>query len=175
MQSNRKGIPWILALLLLAVLLQPARIDFAEDRDFSRLVREMESRFHAKRTHVPLFGVAKPAIKAVRPGSKSLEMAIFEDQDFSILKSKEFVELAGKALGPDWHLLLQVVSRRDDEQTFIYVREAGDYYKLITATLEPNQAVLVEVKLNSNDLLKLIDDPEGMGKEVTSIEEDERE
>jgi len=175
METRRKGIPKILMLLLPLGLLQPARIGFAEDRDFSRLVKEMESRFHAKRVHVPLFGVIKPVMKVMRPGSKSLEMAIFEDQDFSAVDTKDFAELAGKALGPDWHLMVKVVSRRDGEQTFLYLRESGDHYKLITATLEPNEAVLVEVKLNSKDLLELIDDPEKKGKAAKAEKEDESE
>ena len=164
MQSRRKRILRILILLFLAGLLQHARIDFAEDRDFSRLVKEMESRFHVKRMHVPLFGVAKPVFKVMRPGNKSLEIAIFEDHDFSVVETREFAELAGKALGPEWHLMVQVVSRHDDEQTFVYVREAGDAYRLITVTLEPSEAVVVEVKMNSKDLLELIDDPDGMSK-----------
>jgi hypothetical protein len=175
MQSRWKAIAPILMMVVLAGLLQPTRTDFAEDRDFNRLVKEMESRFHAKRIHVPLFGVAKPVIKVMRPGSKSLETAIFEDQDFSAVDTKEFAELAGKALGPDWHLMVRVVSRRDGEQIFLYLRECRDYYKLITATLEPNEAVLVELKLNSKDLLELIDHPEEMGKAAKTEKEDESE
>ncbi len=70
MQNRWKRIPVKLMVVVLAGLLQPARRDFAEDRDFNRLVREVESRFHAKRMHVPLFGVAKPVIKVMRRGSK---------------------------------------------------------------------------------------------------------
>jgi hypothetical protein len=172
MPSGSKGIFRILASLFLGGLLQWATTASAEDRDFSRLVKEIELRFHAKRMHVPVFGLAKPILKVVPPsGAKSLEMAIFEDQDFSGIDSKAFAELAGNTLGPEWHLMIQVVSRRDGEQTLIYVREAGDQYRLIVATLEPNEAVLTEVKISSKDLFKLIDRPEEMDK----TEEDETE
>jgi hypothetical protein len=56
MQRRRKGFSRILTLLIFAELFQSASIASAEDRDFSRLVKEIEFRFHAKRTHVPLFG-----------------------------------------------------------------------------------------------------------------------
>src|SRR5262245_36464739 len=175
MQSRRNGLAPFLKLFLLAGLLRPARMHFAEDRDFNRLVKEMESRFHAKHIRVPLFGAAKPVIKVMRPGSKSLETAIFEDQDFSAVDTKEFAELAGQALGPDWHLVVKVVSRRDGEQTFLYLRESGDHYKLIIATLESNDAVLVEVMLGSKDLRGLIAKPEEMGKAAKTEKEDESE
>jgi len=173
MQSRWKWIPLALMTVFLGGPFQ--LIGFAEDRDFNRLVKEVESRFNVKRTHVPLLGAARPAIRLMQPGSKSLDMAIFEDQDFSLAKAKDFSELAGKALGPEWHQVVRVVSQPEGEQTFVYLRDAGDHCKLITATLEPREAVLVEVKLKSRDLLRFIDHPEEMGKAENGVEEHENE
>lgn len=166
----------ILIVLLLAAIVQPVKMAFSKERDFGRLAKEIESHFHAKRTRIPLFGVMKPAIRVVRPsGAKSLEIAIFEDQNFSETDDKEFAEIAGKTLGPEWHPLVQVVSRRDGEQTFIYVRAGAGEYRLIIATLEPNEAVVMEMKMNCEELLKLIDSPEEMSKAGKRISEEDGE
>jgi hypothetical protein len=174
MQSIRKRITRFLTLLFFAWFLQPPRTAWTEDRDFSRLVKEIESHFHAKRTHVPLFGTAKPLVRVAQPsGAKVLDIAIFEEQDFSASDNQEFAEVARKALGPDWHLMVQVVSHRDGEQTSIYVREHGNDYRLLIATLEPNEGVVLQVAMNPEDLLKLIDNPEEMGKAGKRISEED--
>lgn len=165
-----------LILLIAAGLLQHTGSNLAEDRDFGHLVKEIEARFHLKRTHVPLLGAVKPSINFMHTGGKSLEVAIFEDQDFSEVDSKDFLEVASKALGPEWHALLQVVSRRDGEQTYICVRGDSDPCRLIIATMEPKEVVLTEVKISAKDLFGLIDHPDEMdqaGKRI--LEEDERE
>ena len=177
MQSIRNSISRFLTLLFFAWLLQPIKPACAEDRDFSRLVKEIESHFHVKRTHIPLFGTVKPLARVARPsGTKVLDMAIFEDQDFSASDNQQFAEVTRKALGPDWHLMVQVVSHRDGEQTSIFVREHGNDYRLLIATLEPSEGAVLEVAMNPEDLIKLIDNPEEMGKAGKRIsEEDEGE
>jgi len=176
MLSKRTDIPRIVILLIAAGLLQHTGSNLAEDRDFGHFVKEIESRFHVKRTHVPLLGVVKPSTKFMHTGAKSLEVAIFEDQDFSEVDSKDFVEAASKALGPEWHALIQVVSRRDGEQTYIYVRDDSNSCRLIIATLEPREAVVTEVKISGKDLFRLIDHPDEMdqaGKRILEEDEDE--
>src|SRR6516162_7113612 len=100
MHSPRIDIPRSLILLIAAGLLQHIGSNLAEDRDFGHLVKEIEARFHIKRTQVPLLGTVKPGIKFMHTGGKSLEIAIFEDQNFSEVDSKDFLEVASGALGP---------------------------------------------------------------------------
>jgi hypothetical protein len=154
-----------------------ASMAWAEDRDFSRLVKEVESRFHVKRTQVPLFGVAKPVVKVARDsGTKVVDIAIFEQQTFNATDNTEFAEVARKALGKEWQPLVRVVSRGDGEQTFIYARENGDHCSLIIATLEASEAVLIQVTMNPQDLVRLIDNPDELGKAAKRIsQEDDRE
>jgi hypothetical protein len=177
MQSIRNSVIRFLTLLFFAWLLQPIKPACAEDRDFSRLVKEIESHFHVKRTHVPLFGTVKPLARVAWPCvTKVLDMAIFEDQDFSASDNEQFAEVTRKALGPDWHLMVQVVSHRHGVQTSIYVRGQNNDCRLLIATLEPNEVVVLQAAMNPEDLLKLIDNREEMGKVGKRIsEEDESE
>jgi len=176
MRRKEKILLRFLSLLLFAGLIQPARTAYPEDRDFVRFVKVIESQFHVKRTHVPLLGAARAAEKLARTcGAKVLDIAIFEGRGFSGMDSTEFSEVADKALGREWYPLVRVVSHRDEEQTLIYSREIGEQYGLIIATLEPDEAVLIQVKMNSQDLFKFIDSPGEMGKAGKWSEEEDKD
>jgi hypothetical protein len=155
------------ALLLIDFLLS-APIVSAADQDFSRLVKEIESHFHVKRTHIALLGVAKPAVKLARSSSvKSLELAIFEEQDFSSdVDSTEFGSLIRKSLGQEWHSMVQVQSRRDNEQTYIFARDMGKDFKLLIVELEPNEAVVMLIRAKPADLVRWLDEPDQIGKAI---------
>src|SRR2546427_705658 len=94
-----KGV--LLSSILIATLLLLSIPVSAEDPEFGLVVRQVESFFHVKRTHIPLLGFMKPVLWIARPGgAKSLEMAIFEDQDFSGgLDDPEFEKLIDKSVG----------------------------------------------------------------------------
>ena len=138
----------------------------AEDPEFGRVVRQVESYFHVKRTHIPLLGFIKPVLWIAHPaGARCVEMAIFEDQDFSRgLKDAEFERLINKSVNQNWQPLVRVHSRRDREQTTIYARDMGKNFKLMIITLEPSEAVVTQVKLSFQELIKCLENPERMGK-----------
>ena len=94
-----------------------------------------------------------------------MEIAIFEDQDFSRgLDDPEFEKLINQSVGQNWQPLVRVHSRRDREQTTIYARDMGKNFKLMIITLEPSEAVVTQVKLSFQELIKCLENPERMGK-----------
>ena len=151
---------------LFATLLLSCTPVLAEDSEFSFVVRQVESYFHAKRTPIPFLGLMKPVLWIARPaGAKSLEMAIFEDQDFSRgLDHTEFEKLMDKSIRRNWQPLVRVHSRRDSEQTLIYAKDLGKNLKLMIITVEPTEAVVIQVKLSSQELIKWLENPERMGR-----------
>ena len=156
---------FLISIFIATLLLSSAPVS-AEDPEFGLVVRQVESYFHVKRTHIPLLGFMKPVLWIARPaGAKSLELAIFEDQDFSRgLDDPEFERLIDKSMGQSWQPLVRVHSRRDSEQTTIYAKDMGKNFKLMLITLEPTEAVVMQVKLSSQELIKCLENPERIGR-----------
>ncbi|PYV83981.1 MAG: hypothetical protein DMG05_25210 [Acidobacteria bacterium] len=156
---------FLISIFIAALLLSSTPVS-AEDPEFGLVVRQVESYFHVKRTHIPLLGFMKPVLWIARPaGAKSVEIAIFEDQDFSRgLDDPEFEKLINQSVGQNWQPLVRVHSRRDREQTTIYARDMGKNFKLMIITLEPSEAVVTQVKLSFQELIKCLENPERMGK-----------
>lgn len=137
----------------------------ARDRDFQAVVRTIEARYHAKRTSPFLMRAAGLITKAARPeGIKSLSLAVFEDQDFSPRPDDAEFEISiSEALEKKWTPLVRVWSRRDGERTQIYCRESGEDVRLFIVTLEPDEAVVMEVGINAKTFAQWMDDPENIG------------
>jgi hypothetical protein len=163
-----------LSSIFIATLLLSSTPVSAEDPEFGLVVRQVESYFHVKHAHIPLLGLMKPVLWIARPaGAKSLELAIFEDQDFSRgLDDPEFERLIDKSVGQSWQPLVRVHSRRDSEQTTIYAKDMGKNFKLMIITLEPSEAVVMQVKISSQELIKCLENPERMGRKGDVEDED---
>ena len=159
----------LISVLLLILLPSPARV-LAGDRDFNEVVKQIESHYHAKRTRIPLFGLMKPVLKIVRPGgAKTLDLAVFENQDFSRgTEDTEFETVIHQTLSQEWQPLVRVHSRRDGERTYIYARESAKDLKLMIMTLEQNEAVVMQLKVKPQDLVKWLEKPEVMGRAIQS-------
>jgi hypothetical protein len=161
MRKTKRRAAQVLAFVLLSGILEPSKLVRGNGHDFSRLVKEVESQFDLKRQHVRVFGLTKPVAKLARHSSTEvLDLAILERQTFPRTHDREFSEVAREALSQEWRSLVRIVSRRDGEGTSIYARRDGEHYRLIIATLEPNEVVLIQLKMNSDDVCRLIDNPE---------------
>ncbi len=147
--------------LWLAVTTTPAPA-FARDREFGLLVRHIESYYHARRAHRLLLGFALgPAnfvMRIWRPcGVKNVKLALFENPDFSDSRyDLDFPAVVRAGLRQGWQPMVQVYSRRSGERTYVFARDAGKYVKLLVATLEQDEAVVVQVHLNPDKLSRAI-------------------
>lgn len=142
--------------------------------DFDAVVRAIESRYHAKRISPFLMRVAGLAIKVARPeGVKDLRVAVFEDQDFSPRAGDaEFDKAVRSILERSWSPLVRVWSRRDGERTQIYSRPSGEDVELFIVTIEPDEAVVMEVRISPRVFSEWMNDPETI---ATSLRQDSEE
>lgn len=151
----------------LALFLAVSGALIASDADFDRVVKAIESHYGTKQTHIPFMGVANLFVKVGRPeGAGEFKLAVFQDLDSSRTTGdpNELDRVMKGISGPTLRPLVRVHSRRNAAATYIYASEAGKSAKMLIATFERREATVVQVKLDSNMLLKALDDPEDVGK-----------
>lgn len=153
------------AILALAglVLILPAASP-AKDRQFSAIVHRIQT--HYQKRPMRFMGLFCFVANRVRPaGIKNIKLAIFEDLDASRHPAGADLDsfMRGVA-GPEFQPFVRVRSRRDGEQTFVYGRELGQDFELLVVSLEHNEACVVKLRVNPEEMSKWIDDPPGMSK-----------
>ena len=63
--------------------------------------------------------------------------------------------------------VIQTLSAKTEEQTYIFLRSAGEKFNVLVITIEPREATVVQVTLSPKNLALLMKDPEGTGKAIT--------
>ncbi|HUI56450.1 MAG TPA: hypothetical protein VLY04_15855 [Bryobacteraceae bacterium] len=151
----------------LSVLLVASSAAYAADSEFDYVVKSIEKHCGVKRTHIPLMGVASFAVRVAHPGgAQSFQLAVFEDlqspSDYSDqVELDRFMDgVALRGLSP----MVRTHSRRSGESTYIFAGEAGKSTKMLIVTYEPNEATVIEVKVDFQTLLRTINHPKGAGR-----------
>jgi hypothetical protein len=152
---------------LLVLLLVTMGAGFAGDWEFDHVVKAIESHYGARRTHIPFLGLASFVVNVAHPaGASGFKLAVFENLR-SAPGYRDRVELDrfmdGLSSG-GLHRVVCARSRRDGEATYIYVGEAGNLTKMLIATIDRDEATVIQVKVNIETLLKTIESPEHAGK-----------
>ena len=96
----------------------------------------------------------------------SIKLAVFEDQEFDGDFMKFRSSLNG-ALNATWTPLIQTLSAKSAEQTYIFLRSAGEKFNVLVITIADRDATVVQVTLSPKNLAALMRDPEGAGKAIT--------
>jgi hypothetical protein len=156
----------LLTLLPLAAL--SAALAAAGDADFDSVVRHIETGLHIQRTHVPLLGLANLVVRS-QPGVKQLDMAIFDNLDYSPPAAARFDEIMRDASGGGWSALLRVWSRRKSESTYIYAKPDGKDWRILLANFEPHEAVMIETRVTPEVLLRSLDGNSGTGYSIPKL------
>ena len=161
---------------LLAVTLWQT-ISFAKGDDFNSVVKMIEDFYNVKHEGIPF--LAKAAMKAVGVGAKikggdakrfaeagSIKLATFENQEFKgdLIK---FRQMLNDALTQTWSPLVQTVATSDQEQTYIFVRENGDKFRVLLVVIEQNEGTVVQATVSPKNLALLMKDPEEGAKAIT--------
>jgi VWFA-related protein len=152
--------------IMIALLLAPAFSAQAKGKGFKDVVKYIETNYRAKRTRIPMLGLANFAIKLIRPaGVKGFKLAVFEDQDFSAREGlPSFDEVMREAYNKDWQPLVQINSKRDgNSRTFIYAKSSGKDVQFALVALEDREAVVLEVKFNPDAAMRFLENPRIMG------------
>jgi hypothetical protein len=150
---------------LLAVFLTLSGAAFGGDWEFEHIVKAVESRYAANRTHIPLMGVANLFVKVAHPaGASGFKLAVFEHlngpRDYS-----DLVELDRFMKGlcvNGLHSLVRVHSRRGAESsTYIFAGDVRKTTNMLIATFGRTEATVIQVKVNRNTLLQSLQSSEG--------------
>jgi hypothetical protein len=149
--------------LIVAALLAPAPSAFARD-DFGKIVHHIEANYHVHRQHRFVMGLAGFTVKFWHIGGvKSLKGAIFENQRFTNAASDtRFDEVVRAAMDSGWQPLVQSWDRRTGERTYIYAQDVsskkGKDMKVLVVTLESNEAIVLQVKVDPTKLDEFIEE-----------------
>jgi hypothetical protein len=166
--------------LVIALILHagPTRTLAAGD-GFNDAIRTIEQFYHVKHESIPL--LARAGMKAVTTAAKikggdykrlaeagSVRVAFFDDQNFdSRGQIATFKASMQTTLEKAWSPLVQTLAPKDEEQTYIYVREAGNKFQVLVITIERREATVVQATIAPDVLAQLMKDPADMGKALT--------
>jgi len=176
MRTQKAGIA---RLVFVASLLAFMPATHAKGDDFKSVVKMIEQFYQVKHQGIPF--LARAGMKAVTTVARikggtarrlaeagSIKLAVFEDQSF---RSREgftaFRTTLNNALSATWTPLIQTLSAPNEEQTYIFLRSAGDKYNVLVITIEQNNATVVQVTLSARNLALLLRDPNEMGRSIT--------
>ncbi len=162
---------------IVLVALASATVVHAKDDDFNSVVKMIEQFYRVKHQGIPFLAKAgmKVGTTAMRikggqakriAEAGSIKLAVFEDQDFDGDVIKFRTSLNG-ALTETWIPLIQTLSARSEEQTYIFLRSAGEKFNVLVITIADRDATVIQVTLSPKNLAVLLRDPEGTGKAIT--------
>ena len=128
--------------------------------DFGRIVRHVEVNYNVHRDHRFIMGFAGLVVKFWHvAGVKSFKGAIFENQHLDATgadsRLDEIIQSAGEH---GWQPLVKSYSRRRGEHAFIYAKSEGKNVKLLIVSVDPNEAAIIQVKLDPDRMAKFMDE-----------------
>jgi hypothetical protein len=158
MIRNNKSFTFVCMLMTVAFLVS-AQNAFARD-DFGKIVHHIEANYHVHRQHRFVMGLAGFTVKFWHiAGVKSLKGAIFENQRFTNAASDtRFDEVVRAAMDSGWQPLVQSWDRHTGERTYIYAQDLGKDMKVLVVTLESNEAIVLQVKVDPTKLDEFIEE-----------------
>src|SRR5215212_7948419 len=134
----------IFCAIVLLALAAPSGVH-AKDEDFNSVVKMIEQFYRVKHQGIPF--LAKAGMKVATTAARikggqakqiaeagSMKLAVFEDQDFDGDFMKFRTSLNG-ALSETWMPLIQTLSARNQEQTYIFLRSAGEKFNVLVITI----------------------------------------
>ena len=146
---------------------------------FNNVVKTIEQFYHVKHESVPL--LARAGMKAASTAAKirggewkqiaeagSFRVVFFENQVFNSRgQIASFKTSVQKILGPEWSILVQTLSPKEEQQTHIFLREAGPKFQVLVIEIERGEATVVQATVKPEVLARLLKDPADMGKTLT--------
>ncbi|HEV2350354.1 MAG TPA: hypothetical protein VG028_10970 [Terriglobia bacterium] len=132
----------------------------ARDKEFGVLVHYVESHYHVHRQYRFLMGFASLTVDIVRPyGVKGMKLALWENGKITSPKDDlDFPAVVKAGLAGGWQPMVRVWSRRDGERTVIFAKPDGKNMKLLVATVDQEDAVVIQLKINPDQLSRCIDE-----------------
>ena len=128
--------------------------------DFGHIVHHIEASYHVHRNYRFLFGFAGMVVRCWHvAGVKSIKLAYFENQHLDGTDAdKRLDEIVARASRSGWQPMVRSVSRRSGEHVYVYAQNADSDVKLLVVNVEPNEAEVIQVKLDPKKLEEFIDE-----------------
>ena len=164
---------FINSLILLALLsVCYSTVSAQNGGGFDAIAKHLKSRYQAKKRSIPFMGLARFAVRIVRPaGVKSFNVSFFEDlKDTNALPDNELNGVMRNCLSTEWQPLVSVRQRNGD-QVYIYAAEAGKDIKLTVLVINEREAALASVKVNPDAVRRFIDNPKILGISLADNDE----
>jgi len=166
------------ALIIAFVIAAPFAVR-ADGDGFNDAVKVIERFYHVKHQNIPL--LARAGMKAVKTAAQirggeyrklaeagSVRVAFFEDQTFDSRGDiAGFKRLIQQALANDWSALVQTLAPKTEEQTYVYVRDAGKKFHVLVITIDKHDATVVQATVAPQVLADLMKSPDEIGKQLT--------
>ena len=151
-----------LAAVILVVL---AIQSVARADDFGDIVHNIEKHYNAKQKKIPFLSLAGFAVKVIRPaGVKGFKFAIFEDQDFTAgPRDRVFEQALRGSLDEKWTHTVSSRDRVSGNRSYVYTHKAGKDLEVLSVTISPRQAIVVQAKINSESTAKFMENPQVLG------------
>jgi hypothetical protein len=166
-----------IALLVIACGLMSPPAAYAVDRDFKDIVSAIADEFRTQPTRIPLFGLVNGFMFMARPaGARHIDIAVFENLDHNLRRGRDLSQVVRDAVGRGWTPFIQVRSRRGhgEEVVFVYMRPEGKNCRLLVTSIEPDEATVVQLKLNPEALRRWVDTPREAAFHPTGWDDDDK-
>jgi hypothetical protein len=146
---------------MLLLLVGATLYGFAADRSFNGLVSEVEHRYDAHATRVPMMSfVSLYARFATHGGVKGLRVVEFDDVKATVDVS-ELTSLVRNHLGPEWQPFIHEHHKQGESESIIFVRAKGNAMGMMIADYEHGELDVVRMELSGDALAKWMKDPQG--------------
>lgn len=160
-QSEKKPTVWSMTLVPLgiAAIMTPAIMLAAGSggTGFDAVVHSIESRYHARATHIPFMGLISGIARiSTHGGVRGLHIAEFENFRTNAsepVDGAEFNALVEKHVGPGWQRMIRETSRDGGEQSLIYVRAEGQHLGMLVVDLDGKDLDVVQLSMNPDQLM----------------------
>jgi hypothetical protein len=151
----------LMPLAVIAGLLSPVMIQ-AADRDFNDIVRVISDQFHTRPEHIPMFGLVNAFTFVARPaGTRHIDLAIFDDLGARDRDGRSTMDSIRNAIGGSWKPFVEVRSSRPEQgNVLVYLRQQGHDWKMLIASIEPDDATVVQLQLDADALARWLQVPE---------------
>src|SRR5436190_1684537 len=151
----------------------------AKGDEFGAVVKTIEQFYRVKHQTIPF--LARAGMKAATTAARikggdykrlaeagSVKIVFFQDQDFDSRGNiAGFRSALAIAVGETWTPLVQTLTPKEEEQTYIFIRDAQTKINVLVVTLSRREGTVVHVTLNPKTFAQLLQTPEDMGKAIT--------
>jgi hypothetical protein len=137
---------------LALVLTIPSAVARAGDRDFDAVVGHIKKQYHAKQQGSFGLGLARLAVKFAHPaGVKSIKLAILENLSGAVDNAGLDAVLRAN-LTEEWQPLVRIYSRKNREQTYVYLRPRGEDIEFFVVNVDGEDATVVKARIDPDSV-----------------------